>query len=215
MFIGHFAVAYAAKRVAPRTSLGTLFFAAQFLDLLWPLLLFTGIERLSLAPAGAVVPLVSEHFPWSHSLLLALVWSGVIGCAFWGFRRDHRAALVVGALVLSHWFLDFVVHLPDLPRWPGDDMRLGLGLWNTPIVALAIEFALLAGGVTLYLSATRPVRSTGRWGTWFLIALLAVIQLGNAFGPPPPSPMVVAWTAMAMWLLVLLGWWTDGARRSR
>ena len=215
MFIGHFAAAYAAKRVAPRTSLGTLFFAAQFLDLLWPLLLLTGIERLSLAPAGAVVPLVSEHFPWSHSLLLALVWSGVVGGSYWGFTRDRGAALVIAALVLSHWFLDFVVHLPDLPRWPGDDMRLGFGLWNKPLVALALEFALLAGGVTLYLSATRPVRSTGRWGTWFLIALLAMIQLGNAFGPPPPSPMVVAWTAMAMWLLVWLGWWTDGARQSR
>jgi len=215
MFIGHFAAAYAAKRLAPRTSLGTLFFAAQFVDLLWPFLVLAGIERLSLAPPGAVFPLVFEHYPWSHSLLLALVWSGVVGCAYWGFKRDRRAAFVVGALVLSHWFLDLVVHMPDLQLWPGDDIRLGLGLWNTPIVALAIEFALLAGGVTLYLSATRPESRVGAWGAWFLIALLAVIQLGNTFGPPPPSAMAAAWTAMAMWLLVLMAWWTDGARRHR
>jgi hypothetical protein len=105
------------------------------------------------------------------------------------------------------------VHLPDLPLRPGGDALLGLGLWNTPLVALAIEFALLAGGVALYLLTTRPVRRAGTWGTWSLIAFLAVIQLADVFGPLPPDPMAVAWTALAMWLLVLLGWWTDRARR--
>mgnify|MGYP001157798777 FL=1 len=213
MFIGHFAVAYAAKRLAPRSSLGTLFFAAQFLDLLWPLLVLAGVERLSLAPPGAGFLLVFEHYPWSHSLLFALLWSVVVGGVYWGLKRDRGAALVVGALVLSHWFLDLVVHLPDLPLWPGGAVLLGCGLWNTPFVALAIEFALLAAGVTLYLSATRPERRAGTWGTWFLIAFLALVQLGNTLGPPPPSPIAVAWTAMAMWHLVMLGGWTDGARR--
>ncbi len=213
MFAGHFAAAYAARRLAPRTSLGTLFFAAQFLDLLWPVLMLAGIERLSLAPPGAIVPLVSEHFPWSHSLLLALIWGCVVGGLYWGLRHDRRGALVIGALVLSHWLLDLVVHVPDLPLWPGDPLRLGLGLWNSPRVALALELALLAGGVTLYLSATRPVRRAGSLGAWFLIALLAVIQLASVFGPPPPDPKVVAWSAMAMWVFVWLGWWTDKARQ--
>ena len=213
MFAGHFAAAYAARRLAPRTSLGTLFFAAQFLDLLWPVLVLAGIERLSLAPPGAIVPLVAEHYPWSHSLLFALIWSLVIGGLYLGLRHDRRGAIVIGALVLSHWLLDLVVHVPDLPLWPGDQLRLGLGLWNTPLVALALELALLAGGVALYLSATRAVRRAGRWGAWMLVAFLAAIQLASAFGPPPPDPRVVAWSAVAMWLFVWLGWWTDRARQ--
>lgn len=213
MFAGHFAVAYAAKRLAPRSSLGTLFFAAQFVDLLWPFLVLTGVERLSLAPEGAIFPFIFQYYPWSHSLLLTLSWSFVAGGVYWLFKGERGAALVIGALVLSHWFLDLIVHLPDLPLWPGGTLRLGLGLWNTPLVALAVELALFAGGVTVYLFATQPERRAGTWGTWFLIALLAVIQVGNTFGPPPPGPMAMAWTAMAMWLLVLLGWWTDRARR--
>ena len=213
MFIGHFAAAYAAKRLAPRSSLGTLFFAAQFLDLLWPLLVLAGIEHLSLAPSGAGFPLVFEDYPWSHSLLFAFIWGIVVGGVYWTVRRDGRAALVIGALVPSHWLLDYVVHVPDLPLWPGGAARFGLGLWNSPLVALGLEFALLAGGVALYLSATRPQRRAGSWGAWFLILLLSVFQLASTLGPPPPSPMAVAWTAMAVWLLVWLGWWTDGARR--
>jgi hypothetical protein len=213
MFAGHFAVAYAAKRLAPRSSLGTLFFAAQFVDLLWPFLVLAGVERLSLAPQGAIFPLIFDYYPWSHSLLLTLFWSFVVGGVCWRLKRDRRVALVIGALVLSHWFLDLVVHIPDLPLRPGGTALLGFGLWNTPLIALAVELALLAGGVTLYLSATRPERRAGTWGTWFLIAFLALIQVGNTFGPPPPSPLAAAWTAMAMWLLMLLGWWTDGARR--
>jgi hypothetical protein len=213
MFAGHFAVAYAAKRLAPRSSLGTLFFAAQFVDLLWPLLVLAGVERLSLAPQGAIFPLIFDYYPWSHSLLLTLFWSFVVGGVYWRLKRDSGVALVIGALVLSHWFLDLVVHLPDLQLWPGSTAVLGLGLWSNPLIALALELALFAIGVTLYLSATRPERRAGSWGTWFLIAFLALIQIGNTFGPPPPSPLAAAWTAMALWLLVLLGWWTDGARR--
>ncbi|MDH4260336.1 MAG: hypothetical protein OEW16_08545, partial [Gammaproteobacteria bacterium] len=191
----------------------TLFFAAQFLDLLWPLLVLAGVERLSIAPQAAIFPLVFESYPWSHSLLFALIWGVGAGGFYWGLRRDGRAAIVIGALVLSHWFLDLVVHLPDLPLWPGDAVRLGFGLWNTPLIALAIEIALLIGGATLYLSSSRPAGRAGTWGTWSLIAFLALIQLGNTFGPPPPSPLAVTWTAMAMWLLVFLGWWTDRARQ--
>ena len=213
MFIGHFAAAYAAKRVAPRTSPGRLFFAAQFVGLPWPLLVLAGGERLALAPEDAVFPLLFERYPWSHSLPSVVTWGAVIGGLYWSIRRDRVGAVVVGALVASHWLLDLVVHLPDLPLWPGDDARLGLGLWNMPPVALAIELALLAGGVALYLSATRPERRSDSWEAWFPVAVLAAIQIANTFGPPPSSQVVVAWTAMAVWLLVLLGWWTDRERQ--
>ncbi len=215
MFAGHFAVACAAKRLAPRTSLGTLFFAAQFLDLLWPWLVITGVERLSLAPKDSVYPLVFDHYPWSHSLLFAAIWALVVGGVYGLVRRSWRAATVVGALVLSHWFLDLVVHFPDLQLAPGDSARYGLGLWGSPNLALALELVLLAGGVAIYLASTRALRAAGSWGFGTLIAFLAVIQIANAFGPPPPSPMAVAWSAMAMWLLVIWAGWSDRARATR
>ncbi len=215
MFIGHFAVACATKRLAPRTSLGTLFFAAQFLDLLWPWLVIAGVERLSLAPAGSIFPLVFDHYPWSHSLAMAVLWGLVVGSIYGIIRRDRRAACVVGALVLSHWFLDFLTHFPDLPLAPGGATRFGLGLWNFPLVALAVELTLLAGGVAHYVANTRALRAPGSWGFAGLISILVVIQVANVFGPPPPGPLAVAWTVMAMWVLVLWAWWCDRARAPR
>ena len=215
MFAGHFAVACAAKRIAPRTSLGTLIVAAQFLDLLWPWLVITGVERVSLAPAGSLYPLVFDHYPWSHSLLVASIWGLAVGGVYGLVRRDWRAAGVVGALVLSHWFLDLLTHFPDLPLAPGGSARYGLGLWGYPNLALAVELLFLAGGVAIYLSGTRAVRAAGTWGFGTLIAFLAVMQVASTFGPPPPSPKAVAWTGMAMWLLVLWAWWSDRARAPR
>lgn len=212
MFVGHFAVACAAKRVAPAASLGTLFFAAQFLDLLWPLFVVTGVEWLALAPPGSVFPLLFEHYPWSHSLLMAAAWAVTVGGGYWLLRRDGRAAFVVGLLVASHWLLDLLTHFPDLPLAPGPAPKLGLSLWAWPMTALVVELALFAAGFALYLKSTRPLRVAGRAGAWALAAFLVLIQLANAFGPPPPSPMAVAWTAMAMWLLVAWAWWIDRAR---
>ncbi len=215
MFIGHFAVACAAKRVAPRASLGTLFFAAQFLDLLWPLFVLAGVERLSLAPEGSVFPLVFEHYPWSHSLLMTLAWSVVVGGGYRLLRRNARGAIIVGVLVASHWLLDLVTHFPDLPLAPGAGPLHGLSLWAWPLAALALELLMFAAGFALYLSATRAGKPAGRAGSWALAAFLVLIQVANAFGPPPPSPMAVAWTAMAMWLIVAGAWWSDRARTPR
>lgn len=212
MFIGHFAVACAAKRVAPGASLGTLFFAAQFLDLLWPLLVLAGVEWLALAPPGSVFPLVFEHYPWSHSLLMTAAWAVAVGGGYWLLRRDGRAALVIGLLVASHWLLDFVTHFPDLPLTPGPAPKYGLSLWAWPMAALALELALFAAGFALYLRATPSPRRAARAGTWALAAFLVLIQLANVFGPPPPSPTAVAATALAMWLLVAWAWWIDRTR---
>ncbi|HEX6361785.1 MAG TPA: hypothetical protein VFZ93_02430, partial [Albitalea sp.] len=131
MFIGHFGVGFAAKRVAPAVSLGTLFLAAQFIDLLWPTLLLAGVERVEIRP-GANPPLAFVHYPVSHSLVAVLGWAALIGGLHFGLRRRLRAALVVGAAVLSHWVLDLLVHEPDLPLAPGA-ARVGLGLWHWPL----------------------------------------------------------------------------------
>jgi len=215
MFVGHFAAALAAKTVAPRTSLGTLTFAAQWIDLLWPTLLLAGIERVRIEPgATAANPLVFEHYPWSHSLAAVGVWALVISGAHFAARRDIRAAVVLGALVLSHWLLDWLVHVPDLPIAPGGAVA-GAGLWNHPAAALALEFGLLAAGVVLYLRATVARDRIGRWSLAAYVTALALIQLGNAFGSPPPNVAAIAWVGQAQWLLVAWAMWIDRHRAPR
>jgi hypothetical protein len=212
VFVAHFGVGLAAKRLAPDVSLGTLLLAAQFLDLLWPTLLQAGVERVQIAP-GASPPLVFTHYPVSHSLLAVAGWAIAFGAAHYALRRRWRAALVVGALVASHWLLDLVVHAPDLPLLPTGGPRVGLGLWSLPVVALAVEFAIFAVGLRLYLRATHAADRVGVIGLVVLVALLATIQLANVLGPPPPSMAAVAWAGQAQWLIVLWGWWLDGHRR--
>ena len=215
MLAGHFAVAFAAKRLAPRTSLAALFVAAQLLDLLWPLFVLLGIEHFSIAAAGTVPPLVFDHYPWSHSLLAAAGWAILAGGAALALRKGARVALVVCMLVLSHWLLDLVVHVPDLPLAPGAAARYGLGLWTHPVAAFVVELAMLAAGAAIYARATRAVSRAGSWGFWSLVAFIAAILAGSAFGPPPPDTNAVVWTDMAMWLLVLWAFWCDRARAPR
>ncbi len=214
MFVGHFGLAFAARRAAPRTSLGTLFAATAFLDLLWPVLVLLGIEEVRIEPGNtAFTPLDFVRYPWSHSAAMALVWSVLFGVIVLGASRDRTGALVSGALVFSHWVLDLVSHRPDLPLWPGGP-RVGLGLWYSVPATLAVEGAIFAAGVWLYVAATRPRDRVGRWGLAGLVALLAVAYLSDRLGgPPPPSAAAVAWVGVAA-ALVLLPWaaWVDRHR---
>src|SRR5262245_28724527 len=115
MFIGHFAAGMAAKSLAPRVSLGTLFVACQFLDILWPMFLRLGLERAVVDPGNTVVtPLNFTHYPYSHSLLFVLFWSFAFGIGHFLLKKERRAALVLGALVVSHWVLDVVAHRADM-----------------------------------------------------------------------------------------------------
>ena len=212
MFLGHFAIGFAAKRYAPRAPLGTLFLAAQFIDLLWPLLVLAGIERVRIAPGITVVtPLDFEHYPWSHSLLMVLVWGVLFAAVYFLIRRDRRASLVLGLAVVSHWVLDWLTHRPDLPLAPGAE-RVGLGLWNSFAGTVIVELGLFALGVYLYVRATRARDRIGSWALWSLVAFLAAIYAGNLFGAPPPDVMAIAWVGQAQWLLVAWGYWIDRHR---
>jgi hypothetical protein len=216
MFIGHFGVGFGAKRLAPRVSLGTLFLAAQFLDLLWPTLLLLGFERVVIAPGvTAVTPLEFEHYPWSHSLLMVVVWAALFSLAYRAIARDARAAVLLGVLVISHWVLDALMHRPDLPLWPGDSPLIGFGAWGSLPLSLALELPLFAAGVWLYARATEARDATGRWAFIALVAFLALTHAGNLFGAPPPSTTAIAWVGQAQWLLVLWGYWIDAHRRAR
>jgi hypothetical protein len=215
MFLGHFAVGFAAKSAAPKVSLGTLFLAAQFLDLLWPALLLLGVERVSIVPgATAVTPLVFEHYPVSHSLAAVAGWAALVGGGYLLLRQEPAGAVVLGALVLSHWALDAIVHQPDLPLLPGGATVIGLNAWASLPLTLAVELALFALGVWLYCRATSPVDAIGRRGLAALVVFLLLIYGGNLFGAPPPSVEAIAWAGQLQWLLVLWGYWIDGHRQA-
>lgn len=215
MFIGHFAVGFGAKSVAPGISLGTLFLAAQFIDLLWPTLLLLGVEQVRIVPGATVVtPLVFDHYPVSHSLAAVLGWAVLVGGCHWFLKRNRVAAFVLGVLVVSHWTLDAIVHQPDLPLFPGGATVVGFNAWSSLPATLIIEGGLFALGVWLYARATSPRDAAGRWGFVALVLFLLGIHAGNLFGPPPPSTEAIAWLGHAQWLLVLWGYWIDKHRQA-
>jgi hypothetical protein len=215
MFLGHYGVAFAAKRAVPRTSLGALTFAGEFLDELWPILLLLGIEHVKIVPGlMAMSPLDFTDYPISHSLLMAIVWGALVGGAYYLLRRYGRGAWIMGILVVSHWFLDLVVHRPDLPLWPGaNSPKLGWGLWNSVAATCVLEFAIYAVGIGIYLRATRARDKIGSWGLWAYIIVLALIYVSSN-GAPPPNERVLAWTALGLWLFVPWAWWVDRHRIS-
>lgn len=215
MFIGHFAVAFAAKRLAPTVSLGTLFLAAQLADLMWPVLVLLGIERVEVNPGiTALTPLDFAHYPYSHSLLALIGWSLLFTVSYTFARRARLGvAITIAAVVLSHWFLDLITHRADLPLTLGGTHRFGFGLWNSVLATVIVEGTVFAAGVFFYVRATRPADTIGSRGLWALVIFLLVVYFASIFGPPPPSSTAVAWTAMAMWLLVAWGYWVDAHRR--
>jgi membrane-bound metal-dependent hydrolase YbcI (DUF457 family) len=214
VFIGHFAVALAAKRVAPEVSLGTLFLAAQLADLVWPTLVLLGIESFSIRPGiTAVTPLDFTRYPYSHSLMGMALWGAALGFIYFVLKRGAFGAVLLFLVVVSHWLLDFVSHRPDLPLTLTGAERFGLGLWHSRIATLAVEGLLFAACVWIYVRATRPLDRTGRWSLAGLVVFLVVIYLANIFGPPPPGVAAVAWAAQAIWLLVAWGYWIDRHRK--
>ncbi|HWR86796.1 MAG TPA: metal-dependent hydrolase [Acidiferrobacterales bacterium] len=170
MFIGHFSVGFGAKRFAPRVSLGTLFLAAQFIDLLWPTLLLFGVEQVRVAPGiTAFTPLDFEHYPWSHSLFMVIVWGALFGAVYCALRRDARASAVLAMAVFSHWLLDFLTHRPDPPLWP-DGVPvwvLGSGIQYPPHWRWksACSCAAFCSMCVRPVHATPP--ATGRCGHWW------------------------------------------------
>lgn len=216
MFIGHYAAALAGKRAAPGVSLGWLILAAQLLDLIWPLFVLLGIERVEIDPGNTrFTPLDFVYYPWTHSLLAASLWAALLVLIYALLRRDLRGAILLGFLVVSHWLLDFLVHRPDLPLIPHQEPRLGLGLWNNVAATVIVETLIFAGGIWLYVRMTRSSNRRGSVAFWSLILFLAVIYIANIAAPPPPSDQAVAWAALSLWLLPLWGWWADRNRSLR
>jgi hypothetical protein len=216
VFIGHFALGFAAKRVAPRTSLATLVAAASLVDLLWPILLLLGVETVRIAPGiTAWSPLDFVSYPWTHSLAMALAWGAAFGLAYAARTGYARGAWAVGALVPSHWVLDWISHRPDMPLAPGLPQRFGLGLWMSIPATAAVEGLLFALGLAVYLAATRARNPKGSFALWALVALLLLAWLGG-LGRVPPGVTAVAVAGIAgAALSVVWLWWIDRNREIR
>jgi len=213
MFIGHYALGFAAKRLAPRTSLGTLFVAPTLADLLWPIFLLLGIEHAHVVPGpNPFLTLWLDDYPYSHSLFALIVWGALFGFLYKTKRGDGRAALVIGLLVVSHWVLDLVTHRPDIQLYPGG-AKLGLGLWNSPAATVIVETVMLIAGVVIYLRASGARDAIGRWGLWGLVVVLAASYYSTLFTASPTDIRALAIGGLFFEaVFVLVAWWVDRHR---
>jgi hypothetical protein len=217
VFIGHLAVGFASKRLAPRASLGPLVAAPLLLDLVWPIFVLVGIERIRVDPGNtAFTPIAFDWYPWSHSLVTSVGWALLFAGAYYAVTRYALGAAVMAAGVVSHWLLDAASHRPDMPLYPGATSPLvGLGLWNSVPGTIAVEGAMFAASVALYARATRPRDAVGRWGLASLVAFLTIVYASSAVGQPPPSAAAVAWVSLGTWLFPVWAGWADAHRAVR
>jgi hypothetical protein len=188
--------------------------AVQFADLLWPTLVLFGVEYFEISPGITVVtPLDFVSYPYSHSLVMSLLWAGLFAAGYYlAHRKGFVAAAVLAALVFSHWLLDVASHRPDMPITIGGDQRIGLGLWDSLFATIGVETIVFVAGAFMYAKSTRAKDRTGKFAFWGLIGFLFLVYLGNVFGPPPPGVDAVTWGAQALWLVVLWGYWVDRHR---
>ena len=215
MFIGHFGVGFGAKKIDNKPSLGTLFLAAQFVDLLWPFLLILGIEKVEITPGiTAFNPLDFTYYPFSHSLFGMLVWAVLFGVIYFLFKKNFKSALLLGVLVISHWVLDLIVHIPDLPIFPGSSVKVGLGLWNSIPLTIIVEGSIFLIGVYLYFKSTKTKNKTGTFALWSLVIFLILIYILNIIGPPPESAEAIGYVGLSQWLIIAWGYWIDRNRQS-
>jgi hypothetical protein len=210
MFVGHTALALAAKARRRDLPLAWAVAAVFLLDLLWPVFLLMGMERVRIEPgATAFTPLAFDAYPWTHSLLMAIVWGAIVTA----LARTHK--LLLGALVVSHWALDLVTHRPDLPLWPGPSPYVGFGLWNSIAGTFFVEGLLFAGAIVLYLRATTPRDRIGALALVGFLLLQGGIWASSPWSPPPPSAQAIASVGLATWLFLPWAAWIDRHREPR
>ena len=219
MFIGHYGVSLAAKRVDGRLSLGWLFLAVQLPDILWAVLFLLGVEKARIVPAQTAVMAVDLYYiPYSHSLVASLLWAGAIYAIFRllparaaGLRKKGTVAIAMGLAVLSHFVLDVIAE-SNLPLYYDDAAKIGFGLANSPIAAYIVEGLILVAGLILYLSSTTPKNLTGRYGMIVFVVLMLAFNLAM-FGPPPTDLQFVALSSLGSFAVMAgVAFWLDRQR---
>jgi hypothetical protein len=214
MFIGHFAVGFAGKKAAPKASLAALLLAALFADVLWAVLVAIGAEQVRIAPGDTVyTPLEFVSYPWSHSLLMLIIWGALFAAFYRGKPDGMRTGFVLGLLVVSHWVLDWITHRPDMPLWPRGP-KVGLGLWNSVAGTMTVEIALFVVGVFIYARATRARDRVGSIGLGSLVLLLFGFYLFDSLSAAPPPSVTAIWISALIATAIILVWagWVDRHR---
>lgn len=215
MFIGHYAVGLASKGFAPRSSLGAIIAAPILLDLLWPVFLLLGWEHVSIVPnANPFLRLQFDSYPISHGLVAVIGWATLYASIYFGLTRYLAGTVVIWIGVLSHWVLDYIVHLPDLPL-SAHSRLFGLGLWNHRWLTIVIELALFAVAIWTYQRETRAKDKIGLYVFLGFAALLILAYAAVIFGPPPPSIKKLAGFTLLTWLAIPIAWWFDSHREPR
>jgi hypothetical protein len=215
MLVGHFAVGFAAKRVEPALSLGTLVFAAMLADVLAFSLVAVGIEHFRVAADVQRNRLIGENIVYSHSLSMDIIWGALLAGAYFLWRRNTRAALILFAAVVSHWVLDVVSHRPDMRLGPGIPGVFGLGLWNSFPATLLVEGGMWLLAIILYVSATHANRRAGKYAFWAGVVVLTVAWLSNISAPPSQGGSAVATGLTSLvFFSCAIGWsyWMNRAR---
>jgi hypothetical protein len=215
MFIGHYALGLASKKLAPRASLGALIAAPILLDLLWPIFLLLGWEQVAIVSSNnPFLRLEFVSYPISHGLVAVLGWATLFASLYFGIARYLPGAIVIWLGVLSHWLLDYIVHRRDLPLYAGSRL-VGLGLWNHRVAIMVIEVAMFAVAIWLYLRQTKAKDKIGTFSFWAFVLFLLAAYAEAAFGPPPPSIKAIAIVTLFSWLLIPWAWWFDQHREAR
>ncbi|ATW02627.1 hypothetical protein [Sphingorhabdus sp. YGSMI21] len=202
MFIGHFAPAMVAATHPKAPGLGTLFVAGQLVDFGFFGLALAGIENFRITPGiTKMVPLDLYDMPYTHSLLGSTIWAAAFALLIWLVTRNRTGALIGGAVVLSHWFLDLLVHAPDLTL-AGSPPKMGLALWNYPMIEMPLELLITFGALTFFVIRTRPIAPSSKFVLVLLAILLALFQAVNWFAPEPeaatPGMMITALIAFTI-----------------
>ncbi|MCC7499264.1 MAG: hypothetical protein IT160_16905 [Bryobacterales bacterium] len=214
MFAGHYGVAFGLKGANRRLPLVYLFLAVQFVDILWALFVLLGIEQVRIVPGlmkGSSLDFV--HYPYSHSLFMTFLWAGLAYVLYKRFVGLGRP-VVLALAVVSHFFLDALVHRPDLPIWLGPHpMRIGFGLWNLPVIELLLEGLLVAIGLKVYAGATVWRSKAGRIGPWLVGAFLLIVTGTGVLMAPATAPSVIATASLLTNTgMVGIAYWFDRQR---
>ncbi len=216
MFVGHYAAALTLKKFEKRASLGVLFLAVQFVDILFFPLVLLGIERINIVENFTQsTHFELEYMPFTHSLLASILWAGAAyGLFRWVIVKKNSVALVVALAIFSHWLFDLVVHTPDLPLWSDASFKLGFGLWNSAMATYALEAIILLSALWLYLRSTSATTAVGKYGMTVFVILLLLVNVVNIFGPlQGDSKLVLAITAVTSYLLfAAVAFWLDRRR---
>ena len=204
---------FAAKKIDNRPSLGTIFMATQFIDLLWPVFLIFRIEQVKIVSSNnPFTTLDFIYYPFSHSLFAAVFWALVFGLVYFLIKKNLKGSILLGGLVVSHWFLDLLTHVPDLPLVPWSDFKVGLGLWNSVPFAIIVELIIFIIGFYLYLKATKAKNKKGSIGLWSLLVFFIIVYFINIISPPPPSTDAIGYAGLSLWLFVIWAYWIDRNR---